>query len=323
MANDWLGRLGLGAVNSGVHGARSVERPGGPEIVSVDPATGRPIARVVSASAEDYHRVVEDAQEAFLTWRSVPPPVRGEVVRQLGQALRERKADLGRLVTRETGKIRTEGEGEVQEMIDMADFAVGLSRQLYGRTIASERPSHRMIEQWHPLGPVGVITAFNFPVAVWAWNAMVAAVCGDTVVWKPSPEAPLTALAVHRLAAEVAARQRLSGRLHPLRRRRRRRRRADARRHPAAPDLGHRELPDGRPGRRGGRPPARPDDPRTRREQRVDRHPERRPRPGAAGGGLRRGRDRRPALHDAPPADRPRVAATTASSPGSSRRTAA
>ena len=206
MSNDWLGRLGLGAVNSGVQGARSVERPGGPEIVSVDPATGRPIARVVSASAEDYHRVVEDAQDAFLTWRSVPPPVRGEVVRQLGQALRERKADLGRLVTRETGKIRTEGEGEVQEMVDMADFAVGLSRQLYGRTIASERPSHRMFEQWHPLGPVGVITAFNFPVAVWAWNAMVAAVCGDTVVWKPSPEAPLAALAVHRLAAEVAAR---------------------------------------------------------------------------------------------------------------------
>ncbi len=119
MSNDWLGRLGLGEVNSGVQGARSVERPGGPEIVSVDPATGRPIARVVSASAEDYHRVVEDAQEAFRTWRAVPPPVRGEVVRQLGQALRERKADLGLLVTRETGKIRTEGEGEVQEMIDM------------------------------------------------------------------------------------------------------------------------------------------------------------------------------------------------------------
>jgi aldehyde dehydrogenase (NAD+) len=206
MSDDLLRRLGLGAVNSGAQGARKVERPGGPEVVSVDPATGRPIASVVSASAGDYDAIVDDARAAFLSWRTVPPPVRGEVVRQLGQALRERKADLGRLVTLETGKIRTEGEGEVQEMIDMADFAVGLSRQLYGLTIASERPSHRMFEQWHPLGPVGVITAFNFPVAVWAWNAMVAAVCGDPVVWKPSPEAPLTAVAVQRLAAEVAER---------------------------------------------------------------------------------------------------------------------
>src|SRR5262249_60032809 len=123
-----------------------------------------------------------------------PPRARGEVVRQIGEALRARKTDLGLLVTLETGKIRAEGEGEVQEMIDMADFAVGLSRQLYGLTIASERPLHRMIEQWHPLGPVGIITAFNFPTAVWAWNAMIAAVCGDSMVWKPSPEALLSAV---------------------------------------------------------------------------------------------------------------------------------
>ena len=140
-----------------------------------------------TASIADYERVVERASQAFRTWRMVPPPRRGEVVRQIGEALRARKADLGLLVTLETGKIRTEGEGEVQEMIDMCDFAVGLSRQLYGLTIASERPRHRMIEQWQPLGPIGIITAFNFPVAVWAWNAMIAAVCGDTMIWKPSP----------------------------------------------------------------------------------------------------------------------------------------
>ncbi len=134
----------------------------------------------------------------------IPPARRGEVVRQIGLALRAQKADLGLLVTLETGKIRTEGEGEVQEMIDMCDFAVGLSRQLYGLTIASERPRHRMLEQWHPLGPLGIITAFNFPVAVWAWNAMIAAVCGDTMIWKPSPHTALTAVAVQRIVNEVA-----------------------------------------------------------------------------------------------------------------------
>ena len=135
----------------------------------------------------------------------MPPPRRGEVVRQLGEALAARKADLGLLVTVETGKIRSEGEGEVQEMIDMCDFAVGLSRQLYGLTIASERPFHRMIEQWHPLGTIGIITAFNFPVAVWAWNAAIAAVCGDTMIWKPSPLAPLCAVAVQKIVDDVAA----------------------------------------------------------------------------------------------------------------------
>jgi L-aminoadipate-semialdehyde dehydrogenase len=156
------------------------------------------------ATAKSYDRVVDRAIETFPTWRTVPPPVRGELVRRIGLALREHKADLGLLITLETGKIRSEGEGEVQEMIDMCDFAVGLSRQLYGLTIASERARHRMIEQWHPLGPIGIITAFNFPVAVWAWNAALAAVCGDTMVWKPSPETPLTAIAVQNIVARVA-----------------------------------------------------------------------------------------------------------------------
>jgi aldehyde dehydrogenase (NAD+) len=205
MHEDLMARLGLGPVCSGVCGGSWVGRPGGPELVSRNPATGEPLGRVASASPEDYERVVAQACVSFRTWRSVPAPKRGEVIRQLGNALRERKRDLGLLVTLETGKILAEGEGEVQEMIDMCDFAVGLSRQLYGLTIASERPEHRMMEQWHPLGPVGIITAFNFPVAVWAWNAAVAAVCGDTMVWKPSPETPLTAVAVQHIANEVAA----------------------------------------------------------------------------------------------------------------------
>jgi aldehyde dehydrogenase (NAD+) len=205
MFEDLLRKLGVGEVNSGVCHASWVERPGGETLVSVNPATGRPIARVVAASGEDFDRVVDVAQATFRTWRDVPAPRRGEFVRQVGLALRDARRDLGLLVTLETGKIRSEGEGEVQEMIDMCDFAVGLSRQLHGLTIASERPEHRLVEQWHPLGPVGVITAFNFPVAVWAWNAMVAGVCGDTVVWKPSPETPLTAVAVQHLVNRVAA----------------------------------------------------------------------------------------------------------------------
>jgi aldehyde dehydrogenase (NAD+) len=199
-----LEKLGIRALNSGACHGRWIEAPGGEELVSLNPATGQPIARVRGASAEDYEAVVGRAIEAFRAWRLVPPPKRGEVVRQIGQALRAAKSDLGLLVTLETGKIRAEGEGEVQEMIDMCDFAVGLSRQLYGLTIASERPRHRMFEQWHPLGPIGIITAFNFPVAVWSWNAAVAAVCGDTMVWKPSPEAPLSAIAVQNIVNRVA-----------------------------------------------------------------------------------------------------------------------
>jgi aldehyde dehydrogenase (NAD+) len=204
MFNPLLEKLGIGALNAGASPARSPGTAGGEELVSVNPATGEVLARVISASSEQYEEVVTQAQESFRAWRMVPPPRRGEVVRQLGEALRAAKKDLGLLVTLETGKIRAEGEGEVQEMIDMCDFAVGLSRQLYGLTIASERPRHRMIEQWHPLGPVGIITAFNFPVAVWAWNAAIAAVCGDTLIWKPSPETPLTAIAVQNIVNRVA-----------------------------------------------------------------------------------------------------------------------
>ena len=172
--------------------------PGG-DLESRSPIDGRPIGEAVSASAADVRAAIGAAHEAFLAWRSVPAPRRGELVRLFGAVLREEKEALGRLVSLEAGKILQEGLGEVQEMIDICDFAVGLSRQLYGLTIATERPGHRMMETWHPLGVVGVISAFNFPVAVWAWNACLAFVCGDAVVWKPSEKTPLTAAAVQGL----------------------------------------------------------------------------------------------------------------------------
>jgi aldehyde dehydrogenase (NAD+) len=177
----------------------------GERIESINPATGEPLAAVRFATVDDYERAAATTVKAFEEWRLWPAPKRGEVVRQLGDALRRHKDDLGRLVSLEVGKIHSEGLGEVQEMIDMADLAVGLSRQLYGSTMHSERPQHRMYEQWHPLGPVGVITAFNFPVAVWAWNSMVAAVCGDPTLWKPAHQAPLSAIAVIRIAQRVLA----------------------------------------------------------------------------------------------------------------------
>jgi len=204
-------RLGILESHSGVYSSGWVERPGGDVITSINPTTSKPIASVVTASRADYDRCVNRAQQAFASWRMMPPPQRGEIVRQLGQVLREHKQDLGRLVTLETGKILSEGIGEVQEMIDICDFATGLSRQLYGLTIASERPRHRLFEQWHPLGPIGIITAFNFPVAVWAWNAALAAVCGDTMIWKPSPTTPLTAIAVQHLVNRVATQHKLEG----------------------------------------------------------------------------------------------------------------
>ncbi len=178
---------------------------------SINPATGQVIARVQCCSAVDYEKLVQEAATAFQEWRMVPAPKRGELVRLMGQALRDKKDALGSLVAMEVGKIKAEGDGEVQEMIDMADFAVGQSRMLYGQTMQSERPRHRMYEQWHPLGPVGVITAFNFPVAVWAWNAFIAAIAGDTLVWKPSPKAPLCAIAVQKICNQVMARQGYSG----------------------------------------------------------------------------------------------------------------
>jgi aldehyde dehydrogenase (NAD+) len=205
-----LDRFGLGKENPGA-GTGSWLDTRGPLLVSTNPATGEPIARVRQAAGEDYDRVVSEAASAFLEWRMVPAPKRGEIVRQLGEELRAHKEDLARLVSLESGKILSEGLGEVQEMIDICDFAVGLSRQLYGVTMHSERPQHRMYEQWHPLGPVGVVTAFNFPVAVWSWNAAIAAVCGDTIVWKPSSKTPLAALAVQTLCQTVMERNGLTG----------------------------------------------------------------------------------------------------------------
>jgi aldehyde dehydrogenase (NAD+) len=176
------------------------------ELVARTPITGGELGRLAAHSPAEVADTVTAAQEAFRTWRTVPAPVRGQLVRELGELLREHKEDLGALVSIEAGKIRSEGLGEVQEMIDICDLAVGLSRQLHGLTIASERPGHRMMEQWHPLGVVGVISAFNFPVAVWSWNAALAFVCGDPVVWKPSEKTLLTALACQALVAEAARR---------------------------------------------------------------------------------------------------------------------
>ena len=175
-------------------------------IASLNPADGAELGRVRLASAEDYERTVARSMDVFNRWRMFPAPKRGQIVREIGDELRRFKDDLGTLVTLEMGKILAEGKGEVQEMIDIADFAVGLSRQLYGLTIASERPEHRMIEQWQPLGVVGVISAFNFPVAVWSWNALLAAVCGDCVIWKPSLKTPLTAIAVQNICDRVLSR---------------------------------------------------------------------------------------------------------------------
>jgi aldehyde dehydrogenase (NAD+) len=176
------------------------------DLIARSPITGGELARLHSHSSAQVTETVAAAQEAFLQWRTVPAPVRGQLVRELGELLREHKEDLGALVSIEAGKIRSEGLGEVQEMIDICDLAVGLSRQLHGLTIASERPGHRMMEQWHPLGVVGVISAFNFPVAVWSWNSALAFACGDSVVWKPSEKTLLTALACQALAAEAARR---------------------------------------------------------------------------------------------------------------------
>lgn len=173
------------------------------------PVDGKAIAKVNFASADDYKALIENAKAAFLTWRLVPAPKRGEIVRQLGEELRKHKDDLGKLVSYEMGKSLQEGWGEVQEMIDICDFAVGLSRQLYGLTMHSERPQHRMYEQWHPLGVVGIISAFNFPVAVWSWNAALAWVCGNVCVWKPSEKTPLTAIACHKIMQKVLAKNNL------------------------------------------------------------------------------------------------------------------
>jgi aldehyde dehydrogenase (NAD+) len=206
-ANEILARLGLADLHPGAwSGAVGWHAdPAAPVIDSINPANGAVLGRVRAACDADYEQVIASAVDAARAWREVPAPRRGEAIRRVGAALREHKDLLGSLVSLEMGKIKAEGDGEVQEMIDIADFAVGQSRMLYGLTMHSERPCHRMYEQWHPLGVVGIISAFNFPVAVWAWNAFLGAVCGNACVWKPSPKTPLTALAVQRICAGVLA----------------------------------------------------------------------------------------------------------------------
>lgn len=200
---DVLRKLGIQEINQGACTGVNWLDTKGDKTDSISPIDNSIIASVSNASAENYETIIQTAGEAFLKWKEVPAPQRGEIVRQIGNALREYKEELGYLVSLEMGKIYQEGLGEVQEMIDICDFAVGQSRQLYGFTMQSERPKHRMYDQYHPLGIVGVVSAFNFPVAVWAWNAMIAAVAGDVVVWKPSSKTPLTAIATHNIIQEV------------------------------------------------------------------------------------------------------------------------
>jgi aldehyde dehydrogenase (NAD+) len=208
-----LERLHLKDINPGACTGPDgwIDDPAGQMLVSYSPSTGEPIGKVIQATGTSYEAVLRRAVKAFETWRTVPAPRRGLVVRDLGAALREVKEPLGELITLEMGKIKAEGVGEVQEMVDICEFATGLSRQLYGVTTHSERSGHRMYEQWHPLGVVGIITAFNFPTAVWSWNAAIAAVCGDTMVWKPASAVPLTALAVQHICNRVSADHGLHG----------------------------------------------------------------------------------------------------------------
>ncbi|MFM6935594.1 MAG: aldehyde dehydrogenase family protein, partial [Flavobacteriales bacterium] len=198
-----LTQLGIQSTNSGASTGSNWINTTGTTIDSISPVDGKKIASVQSATAADYNALIEKAQEAFVEWRKIPAPKRGEVVRQLAERIRFYKEPLGKLVSYEMGKSLQEGLGEVQEMIDICDFAVGLSRQLYGLTMHSERPGHRMYEQYHPLGIVGIISAFNFPVAVWNWNTALAWVCGDVCIWKPSEKTPLTAIACQRITQEV------------------------------------------------------------------------------------------------------------------------
>ena len=198
---DFLDKLGIKDVNLGGYSDKWLGS--GSDLDCITPVDGTLIAKVKQCNPGDYENIMQTSSEVFKKWRMEPAPKRGEVVRKLANAFRKHKTSLGKLISWEMGKIQAEGEGEVQEMIDIADYAVGLSRQLYGKTMHSERPNHRMYEQWHPLGAVGIVTAFNFPGAVWAWNAMIAAVCGDVMVWKPSSKTPLTAIAIQKIVNEV------------------------------------------------------------------------------------------------------------------------
>lgn len=203
MMNQILNSLGIESLNAGASTGTDWYSGNGAQIHSFSPVDGQKIASVILPDADMYEKVIKTAQEAFLEWRLIPAPGRGEIVRQIGVELRKFKEPLGKLVTYEMGKSLQEGLGEVQEMIDICDYAVGLSRQLCGFTMHSERPYHRMYEQYHPLGPVGVISAFNFPVAVWSWNAMIALVCGDVCIWKPSEKVPLCAVACQKIIARI------------------------------------------------------------------------------------------------------------------------
>lgn len=204
MDTGFLEQLGLQAVNNGSSTGTS-DFGDGPVIESYSPVDGKLIAKVTTTTREEYQKVITTARVAFKSWRKMPAPQRGEIIRQYGQALRKNKEALGKLVSYEMGKSLQEGYGEVQEMIDICDFAVGLSRQLYGLTMHSERPNHRMYEQWHPLGVVGIISAFNFPVAVWSWNTMIALACGNVCVWKPSEKTPLCAIACQNIFKKILA----------------------------------------------------------------------------------------------------------------------
>ncbi len=205
MSADVLARLSISPDASGVAIGGDWRAGRGPVMPARSPIDGARIASIRSASIDEVDAAIAASETAFAAWRNVPAPKRGELVRRIGERVRARKSELAPLITLEVGKIPQEALGEIQEWIDICEFAVGLSRQLHGLTIASERPGHRMMEQWHPLGPIGVITAFNFPMAVWAWNAMVGLVCGDPVIWKPSEKASLCAIAAHRLVCEVIA----------------------------------------------------------------------------------------------------------------------
>ena len=210
---DFLKELGIKEVNYGATNGSSNGwlETHGTELTSYSPIDGKPIAKVIQATVEEYDKIVEQAQEAFKKWRMMPAPQRGQIVREIGEVLRKYKEPLGKLVTLEMGKIYQEGLGEVQEMIDIADFAVGQSRMLYGLSMHSERPNHDMQEQWHPLGICGIITAFNFPVAVWSWNALIAAVAGDVSLLKPSSKAPITAIAIHNIISKVVDKYDIAG----------------------------------------------------------------------------------------------------------------
>jgi aldehyde dehydrogenase (NAD+) len=203
MSYEFLSSLGINGTQEGAYNGLWLTTTSGETLTVRTPIDDSVIGEVRLANVADYERVVEATADAYQSWRTVPAPQRGEVIRLLGEAFRQNKEELGALIALEMGKIRAEGEGEVQECIDICDFAVGLSRQLYGSTMHSERPGHRMYEQWHPLGMVGIITAFNFPMAVWAWNAALAAVCGDTMIWKPSLKTPLCAIAMQKIADRV------------------------------------------------------------------------------------------------------------------------